>query len=76
VVFWIKLLSLQYIRGIAALLVVLYHATNMLIESGSGYVYLHGIFQFGYMGVDIFFILSGFIIFYIHYSHIGDKGQL
>lgn len=62
------LYGLQVGRGIAALLVVLHHATL-----GSEQFYglpFHGFFEFGYIGVDFFFVLSGFIIYYIHN---GDK---
>ena len=55
--------SLQVIRGIAAILVFLYHGTG-IIKENFGYHLAQGIFAFGYSGVDIFFVLSGFIIFY------------
>lgn len=71
----IKLYSLQYTRAIAALLVVIYHVTK-LIDKEIHYQYLNGIFMFGYMGVDLFFILSGFIIYYIHHSDIGNRSRL
>jgi exopolysaccharide production protein ExoZ len=53
-----SLLSIQYLRGIAALLVVLHHTVNpepWLFNPLSG-------FEFGKPGVDIFFVISGFII--------------
>ena len=56
--------GLQVGRGIAALLVVFHHATL-----GSDKFYgspFNRFFEFGYIGVDFFFVLSGFIIFYIH----------
>ncbi len=56
--------GIQVARGVAALLVVLYHSS---VWSD---VYYHTVFNrffnFGYIGVDFFFVLSGFIIFYIH----------
>ncbi|MGE7120734.1 acyltransferase family protein [Peribacillus sp. NPDC046944] len=60
--------SLQLLRGIAAVLVVFYHGTDY-----QGFL---SIFQFGYSGVDLFFVLSGFIIFYKHYSDFGKKDKL
>lgn len=58
---------LQIFRGIAALLVVAYH----LGESSQDYFslnFLGDIFSKGYIGVDFFFVLSGFIITYVHYN--------
>jgi len=43
------LLSIQYLRGVAALMVVLFHATNRD-------------WRVGQAGVDIFFFISGFIM--------------
>ena len=63
--------GIQVARGIAAIFVVLYHASVW------SKVYYHtvfdGFFDFGYIGVDFFFVLSGFIIFYIHR---GDESGL
>lgn len=56
--------TLQLLRGIAAMLVVFYHGTH---------TELLNIFKLGYMGVDLFFVLSGFIILYIHFSDFGWK---
>ena len=41
--------DIQFLRGIAILLVILFHAYP-------------GIFAFGYLGVDVFFVISGFVI--------------
>ena len=54
---------IQLLRGIASLLVVLMHATGNLKEIAGGNL-LGGFFSFGGAGVDIFFVLSGFIITY------------
>lgn len=52
-------------RGIAALLVVCFHATGIIgLPKYFGQSPLGGAFSFGYAGVDFFFVLSGFIIFY------------
>lgn len=59
-----RLDSIEIGRGIAALLVVCFHATG-IVGAGKyiGEVPLNGIFNFGYAGVDFFFVLSGFIIY-------------
>jgi len=64
---------LQVYRGLAALMVVLLHAQDIINRN----IELHKdsllkIFTFGWIGVDFFFVLSGFIIFYVHQSDIGQ----
>jgi peptidoglycan/LPS O-acetylase OafA/YrhL len=67
-----KLSSLEAVRAVAALLVVLMHATHLMrVPQFSGHVGLGGIFDFGYVGVDVFFVLSGFIITYVHHAELG-----
>jgi peptidoglycan/LPS O-acetylase OafA/YrhL len=65
--------SIEAGRGVAALCVVLMHAANLMAPSQfSGHVGMWGVFDFGYVGVDFFFVLSGFIITYVHYKEIGN----
>lgn len=54
--------SLQALRACAALLVVLYHMGLSDYQTRNAY-FIH-FFNFGFSGVDIFFVLSGFIIYY------------
>lgn len=54
------MISVQYLRGVAALLVVIYHAT-MKYAQATGRV---GGWTIGQSGVDLFFIISGFIMSY------------
>jgi len=51
--------SVQYLRGIAALMVVLHHIEIKGGQYGNGA--LNG-YHIGYFGVDLFFIISGFIM--------------
>jgi peptidoglycan/LPS O-acetylase OafA/YrhL len=62
--------SIQVLRGVAAVLVVLFHATQFF-TSLYQIAPFWGFFLFGFSGVDIFFVLSGFIIFMIHFPDIG-----
>lgn len=50
-----ELVSIQYLRAIAAIAVVLFHAAKMVRHS----------FEAGAAGVDIFFVISGFIMWTI-----------
>jgi hypothetical protein len=61
--------SLQVFRGLAALVVVAHHAS----VSTNGFVadvpiWAISVLGFGYLGVDFFFVLSGFIIMYAHFT--------
>jgi peptidoglycan/LPS O-acetylase OafA/YrhL len=70
-----KLYLLQVFRGIAALLVVMAHGELIFYENLNK-EFLFNLFAFGGSGVDFFFVLSGFIITYIHAQDIGRAAQL
>lgn len=53
-----ELKALTGARGIAAWLVVLFHLRFMMLGIGGG----DGPMQYGYLAVDFFFVLSGFVI--------------
>ncbi len=57
-----KFSNLQLLRGVACLLVVAYHIAVMEAGFGLGQNPLKPLRWFGYAGVDLFFVLSGFII--------------
>ena len=72
-----RLYGIQFGRGIAALLVVLLHAShNIALPNYSGIVPFSGLFEFGHAGVDFFFVLSGFIIYFVHGGDIGRPDRL
>jgi len=72
-----KFLGLEASRGVAAILVVLFHAAAIMnLPKYYGEMPLNGFFGFGHAGVDFFFVLSGFIILYVHYGDIGRREQL
>ena len=66
--------SLQVFRGLAALAVVAHHAV-LSTDAFIGKVpdLLARALNLGYLGVDFFFVLSGFIIMF---AHMGDEGSL
>lgn len=70
-----KLIGLEAARGVAACSVVFYHAGNH-IRQNFGVLPLGGVTQFGHSGVDFFFVLSGFIIYFIHRLDFGNPWQL
>jgi len=66
-----NLTGLQVLRAVAALLVVCHHT---LKESRP--LFAHGIpaslVVMGASGVDIFFVISGFIMYYANHDHFGQ----
>lgn len=59
-----KLVSIQWLRGLAAIGVVWFHAMFLITNNGlHSYQTLYGdIRQIGSIGVDVFFVISGFIV--------------
>lgn len=70
-----RLQSMQACRAVAAISVLLYHMTDQG-QKQFGYTLANGAFLFGYTGVDFFFVLSGFIIFFAHARDIGKGDAL
>src|SRR5690242_6046025 len=70
-----KLNSIQFLRGIAALLVVYTHSigyqAQIAISAQQKFYHLD---TFGCIGVDLFFVISGFIIMYVS-SHATGFSQ-
>ena len=72
----IRLDNLQIARAAAMILVLLIHA-DFFSTKVLGNPFLYGLFfPGGDGGVDLFFVLSGFIIYYIHHQDIGQKAKL
>lgn len=63
-----RLDNIQILRGIAACLIVFVHASGRVQDR-----ILDGWLLVGFSGVDLFFVLSGFIILYVSYEHLGSK---
>lgn len=62
-------------RGIAALLVATYHISRHF-EQNFGYFPFGSVTEIGHSGVDFFFVLSGFIIYFIHAKDINKPQTL
>ena len=60
----VRLRSLQALRGIAALLVVIFHAAAIWREI-SGMTGFPGFWDRGWVGVDLFFVISGFVMVWV-----------
>ncbi|MCC7011544.1 MAG: acyltransferase [Planctomycetes bacterium] len=71
-----KLESIEAARGVAASLVVVYHAARHLERNGFALPWFGGVEKFGHAGVDFFFVLSGFIILFVHHGDLGRPGAL
>lgn len=54
--------SIDILRGLAAIMVVLSHISGILSTMGPIQPLLRIFLEYGYLGVDIFFVISGFII--------------
>lgn len=65
--------SLQAFRAVAAMAVVFYHAC-LFVGRKSDMELAGGWFHFGELGVDFFFVLSGFIIAHVHGGELGMPG--
>ena len=70
-----KLMRLQSIRGLAAVLVLLFHATE-ISNRNFGQPWFGNIFAWGDGGVDLFFVLSGFILWYAHSRDLHQPWRL
>ncbi|MGL4420416.1 MAG: acyltransferase family protein, partial [Gemmataceae bacterium] len=68
--------NVQALRGLACLFVVLYHVAGweQLVWPR---IPVFGFYRyFGFAGVDLFFVLSGFIITHAHWKQIGQPRHL
>jgi peptidoglycan/LPS O-acetylase OafA/YrhL len=68
-------LALDGVRGLAILMVICSHAFRANYDSGGRLIRLIGhVFYYGLFGVDLFFVLSGFLITGILFDSLRDSG--
>ena len=67
--------TLQAGRGIAAMAVLFHHVANG-VQNKNGPLpdWLATLCSYGYLGVDFFFVLSGFIIYYVNHYRVDRPG--
>ena len=74
-----NVLGIQVLRGVAAMLVVFSHTVAQLFRFQPDSVLMGNLVTMGSSGVDIFFVISGFVIFYTqfarHHSRWLTSGQ-
>ncbi len=73
-----KFNSLELGRMVAAILVVFYHIDKYYFVNPKYYrqELLGGLFKFGHSGVDFFFVLSGFIMIWVHHDDFGKPEKV
>lgn len=69
-----RLERLNALRGPAALLVVMYHVRQIALRdlASAGPFEL---WSFGHAGVDLFFVISGLVIYLVHRRDVGHPGE-
>jgi exopolysaccharide production protein ExoZ len=70
-----KIQNLQALRGIAVLLVVVFHLVPIEEKYGGGNTILPHFLGFGLSGVDLFFVISGFVMVTVTRGKFGIPGQ-
>lgn len=75
-----RLVPLDGLRGLAALIIVILHYRNLndhwnetIINTNPFWDQLILVYKFGWMGVEFFFVLSGFIFFWKYGERISNK---
>jgi peptidoglycan/LPS O-acetylase OafA/YrhL len=78
-----RFVGLDAARGVAAFSVVIWHWVHFFYQGTQAgdvqplaeplYGQLYWLYSFGWMGVDFFFSLSGFIFFYFYYTPVAHR---
>jgi len=71
------LINIQFLRFAAAVMVVIYHASKHVLSTGADQGIFYGIAEAtGFAGVDVFFVISGFIMFYTTEKSSGGSSSI
>jgi exopolysaccharide production protein ExoZ len=70
-----KWLSIQALRGVAVLGVVAYHSLTFEQKYSTGDLVLPSFFRLGQSGVDLFFVISGFVMVMVTRGRFGRNGE-
>src|SRR4029078_13141339 len=65
---------LDGVRGLAILMVLLFHFVAQTTATNRIQAAVNGVFAYGLLGVDLFFVLSGFLITGILYDSRASAG--
>ncbi|QOZ47338.1 hypothetical protein XH89_30525 [Bradyrhizobium sp. CCBAU 53340] len=71
-----QLLQLNWVRAVAALLVVAYHCEVTMVLPKYFGVSTFPLFKAGHSGVQLFFVLSGFVIYLAHHRDSEADGSM
>ena len=67
--------NLTGIRGVAALWVVVFHFREDILVKIPSAITITPFMEKGYLGVDLFFCLSGFILGYVYSNELEERGS-
>lgn len=67
-----RLDSIQFLRGVAAMSVVMFHLMSVEAKYADGFQAIPDLFRFGQTGVDLFFVISGFVMALVTRPHWGN----
>ncbi len=68
--------SIQFLRGFAALAVVIHHTGGYVKRYFEPNLLFQDKFSIGFAGVDLFFVISGFIIYFTSKNYLNNPSKL